>query len=255
MKMSRYKCLCVHIFGSRRHARVSGLLAKWSQSPTHLRLRIMMKRPAASLDRTDMLKTLESLYDKIQQNRQSMRTAQRAERRRFCSDSSVLTMKHMLVMQHGDVQICQEFFSQNCRRFKGRSCEDVRHGLNKWWGETSVWQRFAETDSTASKSQKRARDNATTFITQSRLHAWVEKQNIEKGIAPTSESVLLQCTMSHSPLMCPGGRLPSRSKHRFQWLRRWRQRTGVRMGSMPAAEQVAPAVMQAKARALTNFAV
>ena len=87
---------------------------------------------------------------------------------------------------------------------------------------------------------------AERFLGEQRLHAWSERQNLDKGIAPLSTVVLQQKRKLDSTAACLANADAVTHKSCLQWARRWRRRWGIRMGRVGVREHVAPAVARQK---------
>lgn len=80
------------------------------------------------------------------------------------------------------------------------------------------------------------------FCQEHRLHQWVEEQNLTKGLAPAAHHAWAQHVV-HDPSATARTRL---KKSRHQWLRRWRRRWSVQLGSINIRETVATSEAQLK---------
>lgn len=71
------------------------------------------------------------------------------------------------------------------------------------------------------------------------LYSWLTEVNTGKGIAPVSSLLLGEMDRLRAEPARPGPVLPQK-KSRFQWLRRWRRRWGVRLARLQAGERPTP---------------
>ena len=78
------------------------------------------------------------------------------------------------------------------------------------------------------------------------MEAWVDSQNVDKGITPRSAVVLER---SHALCMQHQVPFPTRKKKKyaFQWLRRWRRKWAVTVSSMAPSEMLTVPQLQEKA--------
>ena len=128
-----------------------------------------------------------------------------------------------------------------------REWSRVEGALHGWWESLPPQDRHPEMlERLEGGGARYALRTARSFLTQNKLHDWVEKQNMRKGIAPCSRALLQQCTDATANLLFPGCSLPPKRKQGYQWLRRWRQRWGVRLRGVPTTEVLGAAEMQAK---------
>lgn len=81
------------------------------------------------------------------------------------------------------------------------------------------------------------------FLQEHNLHGWLETQNVDRGIAPGTAQVWKRRLADgvETP------KLASTRKGQLQWLRRWRLRWDVKIGSVAQREQVPDDVARLKA--------
>lgn len=121
--------------------------------------------------------------------------------------------------------------------------------LLAWFEGADAEERLRYTLDHANPGSKPAVTSAHNFLQEQRLHAWVEQQNTEKGIAPAALTVL----QVRSDLLPPSSAGPTGEVHepkhrsRLQWLRRWRMRWGINLGSIAGREKVPVQDAQEKA--------
>ena len=100
------------------------------------------------------------------------------------------------------------------------------------------------------KAQRAARK----WLQERDLHKWVDKQNVEQGVAPSCQSVLQrrrELLMSLSPQEIPAAY--SDPKSGYKWLNRFRRRWSVSLGSFPSMPVMSVAHMRNKAGSGTSF--
>ncbi len=81
-----------------------------------------------------------------------------------------------------------------------------------------------------------------TFLAEHKLHTWVEEQNVQKGLLPTSTDVWKQRVALEGVHVSSSTKL----KHRYQWLRRFRSKWNVSLGQLGYREKLDDKDMQAK---------
>lgn len=86
-----------------------------------------------------------------------------------------------------------------------------------------------------------------TFFREERLHAWVQHQNQNLGISPSTATVLKQLRATELTTGT-GEVVTSGRKYRstLQYLRRWRRRWGISRGAFQPLDLDPPEVMRAK---------
>ena len=86
---------------------------------------------------------------------------------------------------------------------------------------------------------------AERFSVDVGLEAWVEDQNVQKGINPAPSLLLRQASMLKASLGVNSA--PSRRGER-RWMQRWRARRGLQLRKFPAQEHLPVDRMQRKVR-------
>ena len=81
---------------------------------------------------------------------------------------------------------------------------------------------------------------ANRFLSEWRVHSWVEKQNVTKSIAPLTNHMIREV---QSETLCKA----TIRRHMFQWVRRWRRRWQMTLGTFSSQEAVDVQSAQRKA--------
>ena len=84
---------------------------------------------------------------------------------------------------------------------------------------------------------------AERFSVDAGLEAWVEDQNVQKGINPAPSLLLRQASMLKASLGASSA--PTRRGER-RWMQRWRARRGLQLRRFPAQERLPVDLMQRK---------
>ena len=113
--------------------------------------------------------------------------------------------------------------------------------LDTWYDNLPLFDLKRWTTAPVGSAAERLLEEARMFMRDAEVHTWLERQNIERGIAPHSMLVSDQ-TSSHAK----SGTAKSR-KIKLQWARRWRRRWGVRTGVIAPSEYVPPETARRKA--------
>lgn len=96
-----------------------------------------------------------------------------------------------------------------------------------------------EADATVAAGSLRAQ----RWLEESRLHDFVEQQNLSKGLSPTGAAV-----WEHRKSLGHGRHFSPKSKTMSQWLRRWRRRWGIHLGQLAQRESISDSAAQYKVR-------
>ena len=148
---------------------------------------------------------------------------------------------------HPDVEPATTYMARCGHAFTGNE-DEWREKLRQWWEQSVAKGTLQQHLHPTTKTGTMYHHLAEKFVKEWRLHAWVEKVNLEKGIAPCSRVLV-------NPLGPPGiepTAIPFapnstvRPKSKLQWLRRWRRRWHVQMGHTGAREQISDSEAQAK---------
>ena len=143
------------------------------------------------------------------------------------------------VLTHPDVGPAVDFIVRRKPKFEGsRDC--LERKLQSFCDGRSEEERQLMMAGPMTKKDAALRARAETFLAERHLCAWVEEQNVQKGIAPLS-GVLLEQTRGRL------GRRGMKRKSELQWLRRWRRRWGVTWGSFQSRDTVTVECGQKKA--------
>ena len=137
-----------------------------------------------------------------------------------------------------------------CKR-KGQALDTTRLAeaealLREWWGCADAATRQVHRDiDDSNEKMHSAIKQARRFIVDLDLEAWVENQNIHKGITPGPALLLRHATVVKARL---GVESPKSHNGARRWMQRWRARCGLMLRSFPALERLSVAQMHSKAR-------
>lgn len=128
--------------------------------------------------------------------------------------------------------------------------------LQAWKDDLLVWHSRCDpgvakslASGPYSAAEAKAAKVLDAFVQERALHSWVEKQNTDGGIPPTTGLMLQQLTArgvgdKDNKRNCDGRKYRSS----LQYLRRWRGRWGVTRGSIQPLDLDAPEVLRLKVR-------
>ena len=167
------------------------------------------------------------------------RARRKVSRKEAVPEATWAVARAIAVLTHPDVGPAVDFIVRREAKFEG-SRDSLERKLQSFCDGRSEEERQLMMAGPMTKKDAALRARAEKFLAETRLCAWVEEQNVQKGIAPLSGVLLEQCR----------GRLgrPSvKRKSELQWLRRWRRRWGVTWGSFQSRDTVSLECGQKKA--------
>ena len=153
----------------------------------------------------------------------------------------------LMAMHEGEPTAALEYIrrkvSSNSEDSRGRG--DAEGALRDWWSALDATSKHTWTSSAAETPKiQRAVQEARRFCVDSKLEAWVEDQNIHKGINPLYGNVFKE---AKSARQAAGIAMPTSKKCQQQWLRRWRRRRGLRLRTFSPLEPLPPETLHGKA--------
>ena len=126
--------------------------------------------------------------------------------------------------------------------------DDMRQRLLYWHENATEETKAAmKVPATSNISQY---NTAAKYVSELKLHSWVQSENMEKGIAPSSRDVLeiRRCILSSREASLSSSSLPPPLKRKEKkWLTTWRKRWNIGVGSFGQQAILSEAVMEAKA--------
>ena len=196
-------------------------------------------------------KRLQSLAANRRQVERNMTKAVRSQgpqRTRRVSASQIHCARALMALQNGEPTASIRFLATAARKSSDMDIAQQADSVRTWWCSSTLQERTRITDEAVLTPPERAAlTRARKFLFEADLEAWVDNQNVGKGITPRSAVVL-----EAADAMSAGRELPMRAirkrKCAFQWLRRWRQRWAVHVASMEANEVLPVPQLQEKAR-------
>ena len=142
----------------------------------------------------------------------------------------------LLVLAHGEPTAAMGFI-----RLKASTKPDVdafvaraQDRLLAWWRDTpdDTKNKLVQEEGESQPPHKSVAA-AKKFLVQYNLQAWVERQNLEKGLTPISPLVRNQALVCAREQGVP---FPIKTKHVQKWMQRWRTRHGLRLRVLPTKE-------------------
>lgn len=133
--------------------------------------------------------------------------------------------------------------------------DELAERVRMWWTTASAAEKVRLRREPETTQEKTALRRAMKFLSSDGLHRWLEAQNLRKGMAPCSASLLEHAT---DPTSAAQGALVmcTKRKTKLQWLRRWRLRCRIRLGRISGRAYMSDMEAQRKAseHAYTNDA-
>ena len=154
----------------------------------------------------------------------------------------------LVCMNKGEPTAAVEYVS---RRNKTRCWDAVAKGLlaaclRDWWRGTDDDTRHShEVVDETNPAMEKAILLARRFAVECNLETWVDIQNVQKGINPTSGNVMQQANAVKTRL---GVEASANRRTARRWLQRWRVRRGIKLRRGHVREHLSVGQMQRKAR-------
>ena len=150
----------------------------------------------------------------------------------------------VLWQSNGSRTLMQEFLARNLGEQDLQTVADACDAvLAKFKAMSAKDTNLLRESTTPGKSTAPAR-TATRFLKEFRLAKWVETRNMEQSIAPVVSLVAQEARATNC---LPPEADSTKHKCQLQWLRRWRKRWNITLGSIPAREHVPPEEARRKA--------
>ena len=124
--------------------------------------------------------------------------------------------------------------------------DELAERVRIWWTTASAAEKVRLRREPETTQEKTALRRAMKFLSSDGLHRWLEAQNLRKGMAPCSASLLEHAS---DPTSAAQGALVmcTKRKTKLQWLRRWRLRCRIRLGRIPGRAYMSDMEAQRKA--------
>jgi len=166
--------------------------------------------------------------------------AANCRRRRHLEEAAL----HVLCQSGGSHTLMQEFLGRNLGEQGAQTVTDSIVAVRATYDAMSPKDTDALREPAApDKSPAQARA-AAKFLKECRLAKWVETRNMEQSIAPVVSLVAQEARATHC---LPPEPTSTKPKSQLQWLRRWRRRWNITLGSIPARENIPPEEARRKA--------
>ena len=199
----------------------------------------------------ELKRTLRDLDANLRRVNRELRNAKRraSELGKFRLREPQRTTARILVAMHqGELTAAMDYI-QRKRKDKGLDhtmAAQAESELREWWrgADDATKQSHRVKEGTSLKMQS-AFKQAERFSVDAGLEAWVEDQNVQKGINPAPSLLLRQASMLKASLGVNSA--PSRRGER-RWMQRWRTRRGLQLRKFPAQERLPVDQMQRKVR-------
>ena len=174
--------------------------------------------------------------------------SQGSQRTRRVTAGQIHCARALMALQNGEPTASIRFLATASRKSSDMDITQQANSVRTWWRSSTLQERTRITDEAVLTPPERAAlTRARKFLFEADLEAWVDTQNVGKGITPRSAVVL-----EAADAMSAGRELQMlarrKRKYAFQWLRRWRQRWAVHVASMAVNEVLPVPQLQEKAR-------
>jgi hypothetical protein len=179
----------------------------------------------------------ECKKDITSKNKQAKKAGTRVKR------SMTRAARVIMCLPHGGIEKSLSYLMQRAE-LQRKDKTAVQASLQNWFLSTDEAEKLKWSTHPPSPQGKAALKEAERFLDEWSLQDWVRKQNLEKGIAPLSGVVWSQREKMLNAAVAAGHvptSRPAKQKHRLQWLRRWRLRWNIKLGTIQVREHV-PAI-------------
>jgi hypothetical protein len=190
-------------------------------------------------------RSLDALNGRLAESKEDITKKKKQARAASTSVKQSMTRAARVIMclPHGDLELAVSYLTQRAE-LQRKDKTAVQASLQNWFLSTDEAQRLRWSTHPPTTQGKAALREAEAFLEEWSLQNWVGKQNLEKGIAPLSGVVWSQREKRLNAAVAAGHlptSRPAKQKHRLQWLRRWRLRWNIKLGTIQAREHV-PAI-------------
>ena len=187
-------------------------------------------RPAmAHLSIDESLAQMNAMTDRLAQLRKEKRSlARQTSREKDCHWYQKLQLKSLLAQADGNIHFALKFMSNKGYHTFGCSKETEWEAiLAKWWSDMTDAEKVKLTTTPVTSMEKSAVSSTKKFMLELDVFTWVQKQNEEHKIAPSSQAIVLK---SQEDEECPVAHVIRQTKFNkttYQTLRRYRRRWDV----------------------------
>ena len=176
------------------------------------------------------------LDKRLDRLKKDLRNAQRRQQRLSTVPEAMWRIAAAIfIMAHPATEPACLYLEQRWKHWHDNQ-DAARQRLNLWHAELSSTTGFGFVLKPDTPSGEAALNKARRFLQEIQLHKFVDEANRTKGIAPLTSALVnkaaSQSTLSLPPLVA----LKTKRKHQLQWLRRWRRRWNIGLGSLHARD-------------------
>lgn len=158
------------------------------------------------------------------------------------------TARILVAMHHGEPTAAMDYIQskRKGKEWNHAMATQAEIDLREWWsGADDATKQSHRVKEGASIKMQNAFKQAQRFNVDAGLEAWVEDQNVQKGINPAPSLLLRQASMLKASLGIDAA-VTRRGERR--WMQRWRARRGLQLRKFPAQERLPVELMQRKVR-------
>ena len=199
----------------------------------------------------ELKRTLRDVEANLGKVKRELRNAKRrvSELGKFRLREPQRTAARILVaMHHGEPTAAMDYIRS---RRQGKDLDHTMAAqaeakLREWWrGADDATKQSHRVQEGANIKMQNAFKQAQRFNVDAGLEAWVEDQNVQKGINPAPSLLLRQASMLKASL---GIDAAGTRRGERRWMQRWRARRGLQLRKFPAQERLPVDLMQRKVR-------
>ena len=199
----------------------------------------------------ELKRTLRDVEANLSKVKRELRNAKRrvSELGKFrLREPQRTTARILVAMHHGEPTTAMDYIRS---RRQGKDLDHTMAAqaeakLREWWrGADDATKQSHRVQEGANIKMQNAFKQAQRFSVDAGLEAWVEDQNVQKGINPAPSLLLRQASMLKASL---GVDAAGTRRGERRWMQRWRARRGLQLRKFPAQERLPVDLMQRKVR-------
>jgi hypothetical protein len=210
----------------------------------------MAPKQAKNVAPGSLRECLSDVDDRLHDVQDNLKACYRARKRaRFTVSEHVWKVACLIFALASTKEVALSYLEKHSLR-EDLDLEVETNRLELWYRSLSTHDVGNLFKNPSSKKHAGQMSKAQKHVAEHDLHQWVEEQNIKKGIAPPSGTVLKKMHRIRQEQESASGALsfPAQlQRSKLQWLKRWRRRWCVVQGRIQLREHVTAEEAMAKA--------
>jgi len=201
---------------------------------------------------TELAQVSERLKD-LSRREAELKTAAKRTARKEARESKLLfdVAFVLYVLSHGESDCVEAYLENRAKSPNGKSTEAVMLEIESKFAEMKMKELEDVQSMRSPLFTKSVYMQATKAKDEFRLVAWVKQQNQSKGVAPSTQMLCEEASLSDVPTASDSAGVPpapaKSSSALVKWAQRFRQRWGLRLEKSHPHEAIPAAELQEKA--------